>query len=290
MTHFIHYLHRQVLLPGQSRMASRRFAAPEGDATSFEAPTRHVLPDQPIVRTIVAGDTVWMISQMSLRRAGKTAWLPVALDARIQVDSPPTLEGDLRVIMPASGSRWFPLADATSLLSELQSIRQRGIPANLGIGSTPAVGRFFQGMRRLSNAEPLVHWASRLAAAPVEFLSYRQIDGTAAAFDVASARLSAGAALFWDRWSLPRSLSERREHAPDGPLDASLFGALDQACCVWGVETPRYYEAGSYSAREATRAVELRTFKPSMHSLSNSESSILGFARAKALARSRHRI
>jgi hypothetical protein len=254
MTHFIQYIHRRVLLPTQSSRESRKFATPEPDDPPFTTPTRHVLPNQTIIRSIRDGDTVWLISQMSLRRANKTLWLPIALDARINVNASPTLEGTNWVTAAAEGSRWFPLADARCVFDELQSIGNRGAIASLATGKKIAVGRNFQSMRRLENADALLRWADRLAGTEVEFISYRQIDGTAAAFDFVSLRLAAGSTLFWDKWSLPRRLCERREEVSSRPLDETILGALDKAICVWGLESPLYHEVGRYAEKEAARA------------------------------------
>lgn len=112
------------------------------------------------------------------------------------------------------------------------------------------VGQYLQSMRELRDGDAFEHWHAAVSAGDTEFVSYRQIDGTAFAFHHVAARLQAGKSVFWDRWSLPRSVAERRESAPAQLLDPYLEDAIDRAGVVWGIESARYGEDASYSAYE----------------------------------------
>jgi len=105
-------------------------------------------------------------------------------------------------------------------------------------------------MRELYDGEIVEDWYRTVAGGDIEFVCYRQLDGTRMAFCHVANRLRAGKAVFWDRWSLPRGIAERREAAPADLLDPYLCQAIDRAATVWGIDSPRYGEATSYSAYE----------------------------------------
>ncbi|WP_093167694.1 hypothetical protein [Variovorax sp. YR216] len=261
MTDFVHYLHRKVLLPGRADLASARLRDETPSRQSFFVPDRHVIPKDSVSETITSGDTVWMISQLSMTSTGGTQWLPVSVDAKIIVGAPPQPGAEGLVIAPGRGSCWLHLADFTVVLFELFSRPKRGCPTKLAAEPGEAIGRHFQGVRKLVDGGPLHAWAGRVEASGADFVSYRQVDGTQLAFAFVSKLLAQGRVLFWDHWSLPRRLTERREQVPDAPLDDALLDALRSARCVWGIQSPRYFEPGSYSAKEAETARSLGNYR-----------------------------
>ena len=95
-----------------------------------------------------------------------------------------------------------------------------------------------------------------------DFISYRISDGTKAAFGKARTLISEQKPVFWDRWSLPRRLAERRERLGDHPLDATIKAGIRGAAVVWGIEKPLYAQRGSYAARERKLAQRLKKYRP----------------------------
>jgi hypothetical protein len=115
-------------------------------------------------------------------------------------------------------------------------------------------------MRRLSSGDRFLVWESELNQRGFEFVSYRLCDGTPGAFTKVKCIVEAGRSVFWDRWSLPRRLAERREYLSDKALEAYIHKQLRRAAIVWGVASPLYGETDSYSAREMTLAKKLGIF------------------------------
>jgi len=102
-------------------------------------------------------------------------------------------------------------------------------------------------MRELDNVEEVLRFSVALSSAPFEFISYRLLDGTRGAFNKAMQVVQDGGAVFWDRWSLPRRLAERREFLKDRALDGYIAERIKAASVVWGIDTPLYGVDGSYS-------------------------------------------
>ena len=105
-------------------------------------------------------------------------------------------------------------------------------------------------MCRLVSSEPLLLWEQALEAQAFHFVSYRLQDGTRSAFDKVQALVAEGVPVFWDRWSLPRRLAERREVLHDTVLNQYIAGEITRAAVVWGIDSPLYDEEGSYSAQD----------------------------------------
>lgn len=258
MADFAHYVSRRLAQPNYLDPDDPWFAAHQPDGQGFLAPAFHVTRQRgyPADR-VRCGDTIWLFSQLA------TPWgpLPPALDARISVDSLAEqevrgahgLQYALRFVAGA-GSAWFPLACADTCLSELE-VLDKGCDASRKLlhGKTRTVGQALQGMRLLDNPDALHRHVADLEQRGFDFISYRLIDGTRLAFDTAQALLDAGRPVFWDRWSLPRRIAERREFVRDADLDAVLMHHIDTATRIHVIDSPRYGEAGSYSRREFER-------------------------------------
>lgn len=204
------------------------------------------------------GDSIWLVAQLY------TPWgkLPAALDARIDVSTVgPRHRGSGFRYAAAEGSRWFPLADVAGVLVRLESLRLDGTTQPVVKDLSRPIGRYLQRMRCLTSAAPLRVWEEQLSSSGVHFISYRIADGTRAAFQLAHELSGAGVPFFWDRWSLPRRLAERREVVGESALDGRIEDYIRRAEVVWGVETPLYRQSGSYAERERQLASNLGTYR-----------------------------
>lgn len=95
-----------------------------------------------------------------------------------------------------------------------------------------------------------------------DFISYRMIDGTKSAFELAKVLLEKNRSVFWDRWSLPRRLAERAEHVGPEALDSHIGETIANARAVWGALSPLYAIDGSYSKLEKELAIGMGKFRP----------------------------
>jgi len=116
-------------------------------------------------------------------------------------------------------------------------------------------------MRELSNVAPLLKLERKIDVMPFDFISYRLIDGTRLAFDKAIQLVEEGGVVFWDRWSLPRRLAERREFLKDDSLDSYILNQIYLCKTLWAILSTRYAEIGSYSADEVCLAQRLGKLK-----------------------------
>ena len=119
-----------------------------------------------------------------------------------------------------------------------------------------------QQIRQLSDAGPLHDLEIRIDNAQTHFISYRHKDGIVPAFEKCSELVEAGHAVWWDRWSLPRRLAERREDVSERALDRRIRQQLLDADVVWGIETKHYEERKSYAAKEKRLALKNGTYRP----------------------------
>jgi hypothetical protein len=152
-----------------------------------------------------------LVSQLS------SPWgkLPLPIDTLIKVESIEQILdecGKTKIRYNASeNSKWFPLTDATTMLSKLIVISKNGektIPYN---SRKDNLGQAFQSMKKVNSTEVIREWAEKVDKSELHFISYRMVDGTKMAFMKADSLLKKGLSVFWDRWSLPRRLAERRE-------------------------------------------------------------------------------
>jgi hypothetical protein len=120
------------------------------------------------------------------------------------------------------------------------------------------IGQALQSMRELSDVRPLLELELKINIMPFDFISYRLIDGTSLAFDKAIELVQKKRkAIFWDRWSLPRRLAERREFLNDASLNSYIFEWIFRCNTLWAIQSTRYAEFGSYSAFEKCLAERL---------------------------------
>jgi hypothetical protein len=91
-------------------------------------------------------------------------------------------------------------------------------------------------MRQLVSAEPLESWARKFSSEPLHFVSYRTWDGTRSAFEKVEALRKQEKNVFWDGWSLPRRLAERRELVANDRLDSYLMTQLEASAWIWSME------------------------------------------------------
>lgn len=271
MAHYAHYVKRAPVGPLAVTGAEREKAVQTGrgsetfrpwyglqqaDDQGFERPAFHVTKSTfgPAAR-ITVGDTIWLFAQL------RTVWhekFPPALDAKIVVVEVHDLREKREPDEPAfcyragPGSEWFPLFDARSALRALATVDARGVPQCLLSRSNQPVGQALRAIRQLADVAPLLDLERTIRRRGFDFVSYRLIDGTRMAAARSLAIVQDGCALWWDRWSLPRRLVERREGLQDAALDAQIRRRIKDPQCnrVWVVRSSRYAEEGSYSRQE----------------------------------------
>jgi hypothetical protein len=247
MSSFIHYLPRRVVFRNSKVSESPWYGDRNGDARFFAAPTHHITRSRfgPAAR-VSPGDTIWIVSQ--LRSPGGN--LPPCIDARIEVAVVTCDRGGTRRFDAGPASRWFPIYSASPELRRLKTKDADGYETLLLPSPVTPVGRCLQSLRELANPEILQTLETEIDRIPFDFVSYRIADGTASAFGLVGELLADGRRIFWDRWSLPRRLAERREEVDGNALNDYLLNVLRDSGTVWVVESPLYAELGSYSAVE----------------------------------------
>lgn len=267
MAHFAHYIRRTISLSPGGVDNALPYVENQTDDQGFERPLYHSVPKSSgAASRAKEGDTFWLFSQL------RTPWgeLLPSLDARIVVKSitKTGLGASTRTRFAATEtSEWFPIFDASALLSTLLSQNAIGKCQPVLSPKASTVGQALRFPREISNAEEIIAHCNSLKSTPMDFVSYRMVDGTRAAFQLVRSLTKEGKSVFWDRWSLPRRMSERGERLSNLALDRRIQQAIFASRRVWGVESPGYAVKGSYSLLEKALATELRKFEP--YSLSN---------------------
>lgn len=258
---FIHFNRRDVKLRFPSDPNDPWYSEFQRPSDGFDRPRYHVTravhgPASQVER----GDTVWLVGQLY------TPWgeiLPATLDARIDVADIGLPENGVGYrYTAASSSRWFPLARSTECLQHLETAKGRSTKNKIWENPSRPIGHYLQRMRVLKNDDYLRMWETALESKSLHFVSYRIRDGSYAAFELVKDLLSRDVAIFWDRWSLPRRLAERREAVGDEPLNEAIMSAIHSVEAVWGVESPLYGAKNSYSLRERALALALGKYHP----------------------------
>ena len=258
--HFIHYYRRQLLTRFPDDPDDPFYTEFQPPEAGVEKPSFHVTrSERGAAAEVCPNDTIWLVSQLY------SSWgsLPPALDARIEVaarDRRPRGCPGYRYEAAAT-SRWFPLLDCSNMLQKIKTINKAGEIRNLQKDPAQPIGYSLQSMRELESAVPLISWEKKLESKRRHFISYRVVDGSHDAFDLAKSMISDRQQIFWDRWSLPRRLAERRELISDAALDAYLEDRIREADVVWGIETKQYAAASSYSLKEQCLAKDLGTYR-----------------------------
>ncbi len=260
---FAHFVKREVVEVDYRKPDSAWFAEHQPEDQGLDAPRYHVTRAKvgPVTR-VAKGDTVWLFSQL------RSPWgaLPPALDAKIivaEISNKNELRGGgvgFR-FTAGPGSVWFPLYDCTEILAALMTTDANGQLGKLLARPDQAVGRALRSMRELSDSTPLIALEAKFTQLGFDFVSYRLLDGTPAAFRAVWSLLGAGRPIWWDRWSLPRRLAERREFLADPALDKFIRGRIAASDAVFGIGSPAYGDTGSYSRREMDTALGLGKFK-----------------------------
>ena len=258
---FVHFNRRDIRLRFPSNPKSPWFSEFQGEADGFDRPRFHkTRAVHGPAAEVESGDTIWLIGQLYAPWGDR---LPATLDARIDVAAiEPRTKGPGYRFAAAATSRWFPLTNSTEYLESLNSRTSGQVVVPLWKNRDNAIGHYLRQMRKLDNDEPLREWERKLKSKSLHFISYRIRDGSHAAFDCAKHLLSEDTRVFWDRWSLPRRLAERREAVGDAPLDKTIEQSIHDADVVWGVESPRYGAPESYSTRERDLAKTLGKYCP----------------------------
>lgn len=273
MNHFIHYLRRDIVNKKHTEITNSSGAdisEPHFYVTRGQTPTEFIYyPGYHITKStygpasrIRQGDVIWVVAQLYSSWGGKK--LPPGLDMKIIVESI-TLENvdgrsQLR-FKAAKGSMWFPYKNASTVLQTLDTLDRNNNVLPLWKNKEKNIGYYLQSIRQLKDGTSIQEWASRISSGPFYFISYRIKDGTSLAWYQVEELIKAEEALFWDRWSLPRSLVERLEFANDRILTEFLQQQIKCCSKVISIQTDLYGAPGSYSAIEKEFAITLGKLK-----------------------------
>jgi hypothetical protein len=221
VAHFIHYIRRRVRFSYTQKKPSFWFAEVQSNKAGLDRPRYHITRSKiGVASEIKSGDIIWLIAQLY----SLSGSLPPAVDARIDVECSSMIRGKgghsigYR-FQAAETSRWFPLADASNVLSTLKTHDSSDGISSLWPEPNKPIGYSLQRIRRLASGEPLINWQTEIDQPSFEFISYRVCDGTSSAFEKVKSCVVEGRSIFWDRWSLPRRLAERREKIDDPALE-----------------------------------------------------------------------
>jgi hypothetical protein len=255
--HYIHYLTRKIDGKLSKVKANKFYALDQQLDEGFIRPKFHITRSRKGPATkIKVGDTIWIISLIK-SPWGKTA---PSLDAKIIVDNiQVTKKGYLKYIA-SKNSEWYHLCDMSECLFDLQTIDSRNKSKLLIENTINSIGIYLQSIRQLKNYEKIIEWSKHINISEYHFISYRIKDGTKAAFQKAHELLNNEKIIFWDRYCLPRRLSERREFICDRLLDSYLIEKLKKSVKVWGIESKLYAQNDSYSYKEFKLAKQLNKF------------------------------
>ena len=257
---FIHFNRRDIRLRFPSNPEDPWFSEFQGNSDGFERPRYHATRAvHGSAADVEPGDTIWLIGQLY---APWGEQLPATIDARIDVTSiGPREKGPGYRYAAGAASRWFPLTNSTEYLRRLNSRTSRQVVTSMWSNRNHAIGHYLRQLRKLESDEPLREWEENFQSRSLHFISYRIRDGSLAAFDCAKRLMRQDTRIFWDRWSLPRRLAERREAVGDQPLDETIERNIREAAVVWGIESPLYHAPKSYAARERNLALALDKYR-----------------------------
>jgi hypothetical protein len=255
--HFIHYLKREITTCIQEQ-SEPFYATDQHFQDGFDRPMYHITRrSSGPVRRIKNGSVIWLFSSL------KSPWgtLPPSLDAKFVVERIEFLSDGRTKFCSNENSKWFPLTDASKLIDNLKTIDTKGREKKLR-EEKKSLGMHLQSIRELSDPDAMLQWADRIQASKFDFISYRIKDGTKRAFFKVRTLMEEGKIVFWDRYSLPRRLVERREIVDNEILNEYLMSQINLSSCVWGIESPKYAETASYSLKEALLAKQLNKYLP----------------------------
>lgn len=258
---YIHYVKRKIQTRYPKDPGSPWFAELHDYDFGFDTPAYHVTrANNWPIDEIEKNDVIWLISELS------SPWgkLPVCLDGRIVVKSMEKIELDdgkeKQRFSAGKGSEWFPLRNTLENIKKIEITKKDKSVYPPMQKDNAIAGQEFQSIKMINNPELLHEIREELIRSPYDFISYRVADGTKPAFSHAKGLLENGTSVFWDRWSLPRRLAERRELVSDLALDSFLLNKMSNAENIWGIESKKYSEQGSYSKKEKMVALELKKY------------------------------
>jgi hypothetical protein len=235
------------IVPAKGVRAATAFAdAPAMVHPSFHATSREGVRGHDYEK----GDVIWLVSMLS----GGSVHMPPAIDARIEVAGKQTVEpatgassgkrgeGRYRFIADPAGARFFPWADASALVAEAFANNPTAAPwkDNPQALRTPR-------LLKADLAESVEAHASSLGSRPTAFLSYAWRESTPLAAALVRTLSPLGVGIWWDRWSMARSVVELRSVMPD--LSAQLGAAIANADAGVCLDTPRW-RTGEYTRTE----------------------------------------
>lgn len=261
---YIQYIKREIVIDYPDELDSPFYAELQAYDEGFRTPKFHVTRSSAWpVKEIKENDIIWLVGQLS----SKWGRLAPSLDAKIvagSIQEIPLEDGKRKIRFSAKeGSMWVPLSDASEILSIVSIELKNGeikLPFDFKKNN---LGQVFQGIKKIHTKNLLGPWLAHILNNGTEFISYRIADGTKSVFLRAMKQTKEGKVIFWDRWSLPRRLAERREIVSDEGLDAYLFEKIADSYIVWGIESPKYSEEGCYLKKEKEFAVTLGKYKSS---------------------------
>ena len=256
--HFVHFINRKVVISSSPSSEKEWYIRDEmDDSDPFERPQYHITRRKsgPVAR-IEKSDVIWLFSALSF----KDQKLPVSLDAKIVTQEVCKRDGKT-VFLAGPDSVWFPMADATEILKALET-KNAASQKNIKLWPNPEkpIGLYLQNIREIGNPEEVISYAERIQKSAFDFISYRQKDGTQKAFKLAENLIAEKKVVFWDRYGLPRRLTERKEMVPNEQLDSHLVAKIKSAEKVWGVITEGYKDPNCYAQKEKALADELGKF------------------------------
>lgn len=261
MSHFAHYIKRTVVdSANQNTSCELPYTEDQPKDQGFKFPTYHSVPmNSGVASRVNIGDTIWLFSQLS------SPWgsLAPSLDGMIQV-SEIKVSGkchDRYRFGATKNSKWYPIFNATELILGLKAVDAQNNVRDLLNTPRTAIGQALQFLREIRDPSPLLKHAASVSELEPDFISYRMLDGTKFAFELAQRLVERNRAVFWDRWSLPRRLAERGEKVEDTALDSSIVETITNSRCVWGVTSSFYGVEGSYSKLEKELAIQLGKFR-----------------------------
>lgn len=259
MSHFAHYVKRTI--KNKNPIDPPKSGELQQQNAGFKSPDFHSIPiNSGVAARIQVNDHIWIFSQLR----SDFGILPPSLDALIIVKSIEVVDdGHKRFKFTADKerSKWFPLFNATELISKLDTLStKKGIRSLLNTPTT-SIGQALQFVREIAEPKPLLRHAYKLAHLQPDFISYRIKDGLLDSFKHAEKLLENEIPVLWDRWSLPRRLTERDEEVDEVSLDQSIIDMIKSSSKVWGIHSELYAAEKSYSKLEMEMAIRLGKFK-----------------------------
>lgn len=260
MHHFAHYVKRRVMHLHDTEPTSPEYAAHQSPEEGFINPVYHSIAiNSGVAAKIEQGDTIWLFSRLS------SPWgnFPPSLDGKIEVakiDKNNNMPGRYRFDAGIE-SRWYPLYDASTLVSKISTTNAARKIQPLLSANQQTVGQALRFPREIFNPRCLIDHATAIEQMAPDFISYRIQDGTEQAFGLARRLIQNGRSVFWDRWSLPRRLSERHQEVDAAALDEHIMEIIRGSRVVWGVSSELYGLTGSYSQLEKQFSEQLGKFR-----------------------------